>query len=148
MLSKFQHAVLQEMGIPVWVRQDTQGQSTSPQPNEPATTVTKPVQDKTAHLAALRKQLGDKTATADKPAKADNPPTPIVMPLSADARQAEIFKDIERAVGYSTVGSINDYAVGSGLHIDGQRLVLPCEPAKMTPSQKRALWVLLTTSGT
>ena len=149
LLSDYQRAALEVMGIPVWVSQSEQHAS-SPQETVtdtvPATPKSASPADRAAKLAALRAQVSSAKAspgTTDKASVNDAPAAPLTRPLSAQEGKAagKLLSDIQlaaRAVSFTE--NTLAFEVGEQLSATPDRITLPCAPDALTVKQKRALW--------
>ncbi len=153
MLSDYQRAVLQVMGIPVWEAQvmpqekvsgETTGQPAAGQ--ERAANTGRPAADGAARLAALRAQVTSSAEQADQPAASAATPAPSARSLTAEeARHAEaLLKDIQLAAdSVSNNQPPLEFEVGDTLARNRTRITLPQSPTALTAAQKRQLWALL-----
>lgn len=183
-LSPYQQAILQEMGIPVWVPkavyeaklEETGARATDSSTNAHHSAMpaeSKPItqEQKQSRLAQLRAQVGSESSKADdksitKPAHAiqqENQPatstpqaapfslpdSPEGLPLSAEQTKqcAKWLDDLRLACVQLGLPSelASKVMISKALAVDDQAIILPAEPLSLTPSQKRALWLALTT---
>lgn len=149
LLSDYQRAALEVMGIPVWVSQSEQ-HATSPQETVtdtvPATPKSVSPADRAAKLAALRAQVSSANTSPDTTENAsvsDAPTAPPTRALSAQEVKAagKLLSDIQLAARtVSFTENTLAFEVGEQLGTTPDRITLPCPPEVLTAKQKRALW--------
>ena len=155
--TQYQQAVLQEMGIQVWISKETylEKSATDTRDERKASGVTsgansltsiapKPVsqEEKQSRLAQLRAQVESKeTSPKPKPSVTDSPQQGI--PLSAEQKRdsAQWLSDLTLAcvqIGLSS--SLVNIVIDTSLRVDANAIRLPALPHKLSPAQKKALW--------
>ena len=149
LLSDYQRAALEVMGIPVWVSQSEQ-HAASPQETVtdtvPATPKSATPADRAAKLAALRAQVSSANTSPDTTENAsvsDAPTAPLTRALSAQEVKAagKLLSDIQLAASaVSFTENTLAFEVGEQLSTTPDRITLPCPPEALTAKQKRALW--------
>ncbi|WP_414830222.1 hypothetical protein [Alteromonas sp. H39] len=148
LLTDYQRAALEVIGIPVWVSQsEVQSESRSEPGAEvaPSQKNTPSPQDRAAKLAALRAQVSsDKTEAADVPALPEKPEAPQTRPVTAQELQASgrLLSDIQLAATLFSEQTLA-FEVGEALAVEPGRITLPCVPAELSVKDKRALWKAL-----
>ncbi|GGW74151.1 hypothetical protein [Alteromonas halophila] len=158
MVTRFQQAVLQEMGIPLWVPQDevkpddtaiaaprTQASVPSQQAtSQPATRS----DNSSGHLAAIRQSLADKkpdNKTDKKPATSTTTDAPAakLQALSEQAQSSAFMNDVRTAFAQTGRAMPAKVLVGETLGLTPDALTLPGEPGKLDAADKRRLWALI-----
>ncbi|MCU7555099.1 hypothetical protein OCL06_10870 [Alteromonas sp. ASW11-19] len=153
MLSDYQRAVLQVMGIPVWEAQvlpqeKTSGDSTG----QPETAQTRPagsgrpVADGAARLAALRAQVTTSDDKVAKPAASPKSDTRTTRSLTAEESQhaAALLKDIQLAAeSINSEHTPLEFEIGDAMAKSAGRITFPQSPVTLSAAQKRQLWQLL-----
>ena len=148
LLTDYQRAALEVIGIPVWVSQsEVQSESRSEPGAEaaPSQKSTPSPQDRAAKLAALRAQVSsDKNDAAEQPLPQEKPEAPSTRPVTAQELQAagKLLSDIQLAATLFS-GQTLAFEVGKTLAVESGRITLPCAPAELTVNDKRALWKAL-----
>ncbi|QJR79935.1 hypothetical protein CA267_003605 [Alteromonas pelagimontana] len=169
LLSQYQIAVLQQMGICVWESQDKRDtsllQTTSElsqdqkhpvnltPPGQPISQQDKPRQTSAQRLAGLRSALaGSEHSDAasqptlkNRPAKENVPAAASELAFTQVQKQqyAAFCKDVEQVIR-----TLNDklqdmplqWFTGSALRVKANQIVLTALPDKLTPQDKRLLW--------
>ena len=155
--TQYQQAVLQEMGIQVWIskeayldksatdeRDERKAINSTFDANPVTPSEPKPVsqQEKQSRLAQLRAQVESKeTALKPKPTVTDSSQKGI--PLSAEQKRdnAQWLSDLTLAcvqIGLSS--SQVNIVIGASLRVDANAIQLPALPHKLSPAQNKALW--------
>ena len=153
LLSDYQRAALEVMGIPVWVSQSEMQSALSEKSVSDTVSVestTASPEDRAAKLAALRAQVSSDKAsspTTDRPATAEKvSPTPVTRPLSAEEMKAagKLLNDIQLAASSVNFSEHTlAFEVGDQLKVTPGRITFPRVPSELTVSDKRALWKAL-----
>ncbi|MAB92698.1 MAG: alanine acetyltransferase [Alteromonas sp.] len=152
--TQYQQAVLQEMGIQVWISKEAYLDKSATNERKAANSTfganpvgpidAKPVsqQEKQSRLAQLRAQVESKeTSPKPKPSVTDSPQQGI--PLSAEQKRdsAQWLSDLTLAcvqIGLSS--SLVNIVIDTSLRVDANAIRLPALPHKLSPAQKKALW--------
>lgn len=142
MLSKFQQAALQEMGIVVWQRQSEHGGTTkTQQATEPDTVEFNSQQpagriSHAEHLASIKAKLSSSHASPKNHAhnEAEH------RPLDEREKSLAIVADISLACQKK-----RQIVVGTTLSVSDTHIVLPASPSALSPGHKKALWLAIST---
>lgn len=155
--TQYQQAVLQEMGIQVWISKEAyleKSVTDEKDENKAANSLSvanpvrpiepKPVsqQEKQSRLAQLRAQVESKEESPKpKPSVTASPQQGI--PLSAEQKRdsAQWLSDLTLAcvqIGLSS--SQVNIVIGTSLSVEADAIRLPALPHKLSPAQKKALW--------
>ena len=169
-LSLYQHAILQEMGIPVWMSKEAYISSlkseTNRNENESGSSraaiasqkiggneqfaVSQPIsqEEKQSRLEQLRANVGGVPKSKPKPTVMPQKSStaqsqPLGIPLSAQQKaiSAEWLSDITLAcVQLGLASNQMTILLGKSLNIHEDVIVLPVPPDRLSGAQKRALW--------
>lgn len=169
-LSLYQHAILQEMGIPVWMSKEAYISSlkseTNRNENESGSSrdaiasqkiggneqfaVSQPIsqEEKQSRLEQLRANVGGGPKSKPKPTVMPQKIStaqsqPLGVPLSAQQKaiSAEWLSDITLAcVQLGLASNQMTILLGKSLNIHEDVIVLPVPPDRLSGAQKRALW--------
>ncbi len=157
-LTDYQSAILQHMGIPVFVvKSDTHEDiaeqvvnRVEPESQSSAATST-PLnkEEKQARLSALRKVMASPSdeAPQQKTTVVESAPSaPEFLPLSVselNTSKAIIDDIMNAALDCGVRFTREQIAVGETLQLTQTHLVLPCIPSELTATQKKSLWQAL-----
>lgn len=169
-LSLYQHAILQEMGIPVWMSKEAYISSlkseTNRNENESGSSrdaiasqkiggneqfaVSQPIsqEEKQSRLEQLRANVGGVPKPKPKPtvmpqeiSTAESQPLGIPLSAQQKAISAEWLSDITLAcVQLGLASNQMTILLGKSLNIHEDVIVLPVPPDRLSGAQKRALW--------
>ena len=157
-LSTYQRAILQEMGIPLWIEQasqhdivdehnanslDNKGMGV-PEKTHQAPHLSS--EDKQARLAQLRAQVvtgsGGESSRSDAPDKTITATVPLTP---VQHKQSLLWlNDIDIALSHVGVAlTRNQVTLGQKMQVSDQEITLPAAPHRLSAEQCRALWQAL-----
>lgn len=155
-LTDYQSAVLQHIGIPVFVAKsenqaDNVEQVVSQKEPQVVAVTNTPLnkEEKQARLSALRQVMAtsiDETPQPEVPGAESAPSVPEFSPLSASELSISkaIIDDILNATLICGMTfNRGQIVVGEAFQLTPTHLVLPCIPSELTAAHKKALWQVL-----
>ncbi len=144
MVTHFQQAVLQEMGIPLWREQSEEATLPGDEPRtvaQPSSASTgKRSENSNNRLAALRQSLSAKPS--------DDSPVSANRDLSQHESQLAIVSDLRNAAGICGLPQSVSLQVGAELAVSMTHIVLPVSPDKLTATLKRQIWQMMVAQAT
>lgn len=152
MITRFQQAVLQEMGIPLWIPQTEAKSESKPeagahvnsQPAQPTQTSPRRSENSSSHLAALRQSISGEKSPSDavsaKSASGTDKQPPATRALNREEQQLAIMMDLSLAFENAGVRCPSVIEVGDELLITETQFVLPGSPLSLSAADKKQIW--------
>ena len=156
MITRFQQAVLQEMGIPVWIAQADAKSESEPvavaqatsQPEQATPPSPRRSENSSSHLAALRKSISGEKSSDEVPPSEMSPSeassgdnrSPALRALSPEEREHPVISDISLAYELVGVPQPAGIEVGEELSLSQSQLVLPASPLSLSAADKKRIW--------
>ena len=153
-LSTYQRAILQEMGIPVWIEQTskpqdanvTVGSTGGVSNNTPHATHSLTSEDKQARLAQLRAQVTSASQGEPSQSSVSNNKNTDSVPLTAKQhKQASLWlKDLDIALFHVGVSLTSEQVtLGQEIQVTEREVRLVAPPHQLSAAQRKLLWQAL-----